>query len=167
MAFALIIEGTVAQLEPAEFPVHESWTWIDVSGLSPTPQVGWSYKNGQFAAPPPPPAPPLPQQALQAFTLGLSVTSTANAALSGVYPVDSVTCDHVQSEVIALLLSNGTTFADGTASVAWIDMEGALHTFNAAQFKSLALAIGAYVAALFKVMNGTLSSLPPNTATIP
>jgi hypothetical protein len=72
----------------------------------------------------------------------------------------------MQAEMIALLNSGGTTFADGTTSVVWPDMAGANHTFTAAQARALFLAAGAYVAALFKVINGTLPALPPASAMI-
>ena len=68
--------------------------------------------------------------------------------------------------MIAILYSGGTSFADGSGTVTWPDMSGVNHTFTAAEFKLFALAVGGYVAALFKCINGTLTTLPAATATI-
>jgi predicted NUDIX family NTP pyrophosphohydrolase len=71
----------------------------------------------------------------------------------------------VQAETIAILL-NGT-FADGGATVAWPDMSGTVHMFpSVAEFKAFAAAVASFVAAVAKVQNGTLTTLPPATATI-
>jgi hypothetical protein len=107
------------------------------------------------------------QQATIALYGSLTVTSTATPALSGIYAIDSTATDHIQAEMIALFASNGTAFADGTASVVWPDISGATHSFTITQFQAFAQAIGAYVAALYKVLNGTLVTLPTATATIP
>ena len=164
--FALIFNGTVAQLAPAEFSVNPAMTWLDVTAVSPAPQPGWTYAGGMFTAPGGAPAPTLVQMAAAALSAGLAITSTGTSALSGTYAVDQLTQDHVQSEMISLLASGGTAFADGSASVAWPDMAGGLHTFSLTEFRAFALAIGAYVAALYKCINGTLSTLPAATATI-
>ena len=112
------------------------------------------------------PALTLAQQAQAAFGAGLAITSTGTPALSATYPVDATTQAHISAEMIALLNSSGTAFADNSASVVWPDIEGLDHTFTIAEFKPFALAIGAYVAALFKVLNGTLAAMPAATATI-
>jgi len=108
--------------------------------------------------------PPITTQAQLALSEGLTVTSNSTSSLNGVYPVDTSAQNHIQAEVISIMLSGN--FADGSNAVAWTDMSGVNHTFNVAQFQSLALAIGAYVAALFKVINGSSTSLPPSTVTI-
>lgn len=55
--FALILSGSVIQIEVAEFPVHPSFQWIDISSVVPTPKVGWSFNGVVFTPPPPPPLP--------------------------------------------------------------------------------------------------------------
>jgi len=101
-----------------------------------------------------------------AFAAGLAITSTGTPALNGTYPIDPATQAHIQAEVVSILL-NGT-FADGTGTVVWLDTAGASHTFaSVAAFKAFASAVAAYVAALFKYAEGTLTTLPPATATIP
>jgi len=32
--------------------------YIDITGISPEPEIGWSYSNGTFTPPPAPPPPP-------------------------------------------------------------------------------------------------------------
>ncbi len=56
--FALVHTGSVVQIEADQFPVHEALSWVDITGESPMPQVGWSYDGAVFTAPPTPPAPP-------------------------------------------------------------------------------------------------------------
>ncbi len=118
---------------------------------------------------PPPVVNPLVAAAAQvaaALAAGLTITSTATPAVNGTYPIDPSTQDHIQAEVVSILL-NGA-FADGTASVVWLDTADAPHTFpSVATFKNFAAAVASYVAALFKFGNGTLTTLPPATATIP
>ncbi len=52
---ALIFDGKVVQIGAAEFPVAPALQWIDISGVSPAPDVGWSYDGATFTPPPPPP----------------------------------------------------------------------------------------------------------------
>ena len=51
MAQALVFEGKVEQIEDTSFPVHSSFTWVDISSLDPQPEVGWTYDGSAFAAP--------------------------------------------------------------------------------------------------------------------
>ena len=124
----------------------------------------WSLASGNLAAATPP-APTLAQQAAAAIIAGLTITSTSAAALDGTYAVDASAQQHVMAEITSIML-NGT-FADGSATVDWLDVEGASHTFTVAQFKTFATAISAYVAALTKCMLGQLAALPAATVTIP
>ena len=55
---ALIFDSKVVQIEAKEFPVHTSLIWVDIMGILPSPEVGWSYDGVMFTAPPAPPAPP-------------------------------------------------------------------------------------------------------------
>ena len=168
--FALIAGGKVAQTAAETFPVHEDLTWTaDISTVSPEPQAGWAaalVAGAWIFTGPTVPAPTLAQQAQAAMWTGLAVTSSGTSSLTGTYACDDSAQAHLQAELIALLHSGNTAFADGSGSIAWPDVSGAVHTFDPAQFMAFALAVGAYVAALFKCINGTLSSLPPATATI-
>ena len=117
-------------------------------------------------APRPAPVLTLAQQATVLLGAGLTITSASMPAINGLYAVDSAAQAHIQVETMAILL-NGT-FADGSTFLAWPDMIGAVHTFpSVAAFKVFANVVSAYVAALFKVGNGTSTTLPSATATIP
>jgi hypothetical protein len=168
-SFALIYDGSVAQIAEAQFAVSPALTWVDVSAVSPPPRAGWSAVQTAgvwtFAAPAEPIL-TLAQQAMAALSAGLAVTSTGTPALNGAYAVDAATQSRIQAELIAILL-NGT-FADGTTSVAWPDVSGATHDFASVDgFKTFASAVSAYVAGLYKCINGTATALPAATATIP
>ena len=51
MAFALIFDGKVVQIEAAKFPVSTSLEWVNITNVSPTPLVGWLYDGANFSAP--------------------------------------------------------------------------------------------------------------------
>ena len=65
MAFALVQyrdrrqepPSIVRQIADAEFDVSASLSWIDLTGLSPQPEVSWTYDGRDFIAPPAPPPP--------------------------------------------------------------------------------------------------------------
>lgn len=59
MAFALVFDEKVTQIEDTIFPVHPNLTWIDMTGESPQPKVGWGY-DGSFSAPIPSAPTPVP-----------------------------------------------------------------------------------------------------------
>ena len=74
---------------------------------------------------------------------------------------------HINAEITSLLL-NGT-FADGATSVSWPDLlipYPAQHSWTVSQFKLFATAHAAYVSSLYKVINGTATSLPASSITI-
>ncbi|MDE2468202.1 MAG: hypothetical protein KGL35_05540 [Bradyrhizobium sp.] len=101
----------------------------------------------------------------QALLAGpVTITSTSTPALNGSYGITAQDQAHVLSEVQSIML-NGT-FADGSSTVAWPDASGVVHTFSVAEFKAFATAIGAFVAACYKVLNGSSTSLPSAALTI-
>ncbi len=51
MSFALVFNSKVVQIEVAQFPVHSSFEWVDISTVTPTPDMEWSYDGRDFAAP--------------------------------------------------------------------------------------------------------------------
>ncbi len=137
---------------------------------SDTAAIGDTYANGIFtgpAVPAPTPLTPAQQLAADAALLlsgTVTVTSTSTPALDGSYSITAQDQQHIAAEVQSLML-NGT-FADGTASVQWPDATGALHTFDAAQFKAFATAVGGFVAACIKCRIGTSTTLPSASVTI-
>jgi hypothetical protein len=50
-------ENKVANVVIGDAPLNIEGQWIDLTGISPEPGIGWSYEGGVFAPPPPPPAP--------------------------------------------------------------------------------------------------------------
>lgn len=51
MAHALVFGGKVTQIEAESFPIHSDYTWVDISGLDPQPEYGWTYDGSSFAVP--------------------------------------------------------------------------------------------------------------------
>lgn len=49
---ALVHRGRVVQKEDEPFPVHPSLTWHDLTGVSPEPEIGWTFDGQNFTAPP-------------------------------------------------------------------------------------------------------------------
>ena len=60
--FALVLDGKVVQIATVQFPVAPALEWVDLTGVMPPPEVGWSYDGVGFVPPPPPPPPPPPRQ---------------------------------------------------------------------------------------------------------
>jgi hypothetical protein len=115
--------------------------------------------------PPPPPVPTLVQRAQGLLGGLLTVTSTGTPALNGSYAIDPGTQAHMQAEMLCVTVTGA--FADTTATLAWLDTGGTAHTFpSTAEFKAFALAVAAFVAACFKVINGTSTTLPSASVTI-
>ena len=52
---ALVLDGEVVQIETSIFDVAPALQWVDITGPSPQPEVGWSY-DGVIFTPPPLPA---------------------------------------------------------------------------------------------------------------
>ena len=118
-------------------------------------------------APPSAPAPTLAQQAALALSAGLTLTSPTLGLVSVPFDVRTDSQAHVNAEVTSLLLN--ATFADGGATVSWPDLlvpSPAQHVWSVTQFKMFATAHAAYVASLYKVINGTLTALPAAAVTI-
>ena len=51
---ALIFDSMIVQIETVSFEVAPALEWVDIEGLDPQPETGWSYLNGNFEAPPGP-----------------------------------------------------------------------------------------------------------------
>jgi hypothetical protein len=160
---ALVFNGIVVQIEAATFPVHSDLAWVPIPAGS-TVAVGSKYVSGTFIALAAPPHPTLPQQAATLIAAGLTITSTSTPAIDATYPCDQTTQTQLSAEVISLML-NGT-FADGSDTIEWMDVNRTGHTMTIAQFKTVATAIGAYVSGLTKCINGQASALPTSTVTV-
>ena len=168
--YARIVSGAVFETFVTTQPITDffpaSAGWVACPDGTPQGSIATETAGVWTFAAPVAPVPTLAQQAAAAMSAGLAIASTSTPALNGTFDVSASAQDHMQAEMIALLNSGGTTFADGTTSVVWPDMAGVNHTFTAVQARAFFLAAGAYVAALFKVINGTLVALPPASAMI-
>lgn len=169
--YAHIVNGAVVEFftPPTGFTIGDcfnpSLIWIAVPADLPDVAAGWSYADGVFS-PPVATAPSLKEQAAGMFAEGIILSSTSNPDLNATYQVDLATQSHIQAELWSILLNN--KFADGTDTLAWPDRAGNIHTFSSTdQFKAFATAIGSFVAALAKVQNETLTTLPSTSLTIP
>jgi len=156
--FALVANGKICQLSAAMFPVAPPMQWTtDVSRISPQPQDGWSATlNGQtwiFDAPPSPPSPTLAQQARGAAIGGLIVALSGSVALAAtLFPTDRVTQQKL-SAVVTTIAATGT-FPGGATSYPLKDADGGWHTLTIDQYKVVAGAIAAYVAACDLIADG-------------
>ena len=48
---ALIFDSKVVQIKATQFPVAPALTWVDITEITPAPEVGWSYNGVVFTAP--------------------------------------------------------------------------------------------------------------------
>lgn len=95
---------------------------------------------------------------------GLGIISS-DASLIGTYPCDPATQQDVSAEVTSILLNS--VFTDGTTSLPWPDIGGALHNFDVDHFKNYATAVASFVTGCTRVIKGQSTTLPPSRATIP
>lgn len=117
--------------------------------------------------PPAPPPPTLAEQAMSAIGAGLTITSPTLGVTAIPFDVGPDTQNHITAEVTSILLDG--TFVGGASTIAWPDLiipYPAQHLWTVDQFKVFARAQGAYVAALYKVINGTATTLPPASVTL-
>lgn len=78
--------------------------------------------------------------------MGVAITSTGTAALSGRYPVDVTAQAHIQAQQIYILTAQ--KFTNGQVTRSWPDVTGVPHTFDAAHFTEFAEAAAQYVDAV-------------------
>ena len=102
------------------------------------------------------------------LAMGLSITSTSTASLSGIYPIDANSQQKITSEAVNIQVTgaSGTAkFTNGQTTRAWLDVKGAQHTFNTTQFISFAETIGTYVDSLETSYATALAGGSPNWPT--
>lgn len=132
---------------------------------------GWGVLNSHetgvslIVYTPPPPPLTLPQQAGQLLSTGIILTCVSVPALNGQYACDAQATQFIQAEMISIFASS--KFADGGTTLDWPDTSGVIHTFpNVDEFKLFAVAVGNFVSACQKVINGTSTTLPSPNYTI-
>lgn len=159
--YALIFNGTVQQIEEATFSVCSPLLWVDVSAVSPAPQVGWSatQANGAWSfAAPVAPAPTLSQLAKGQLAAGVAVAFATSTSLSATYATTLAAQFKIASEA-SWLIKNGT-FINGTASLVLVDATGVQRTFNPTQFAAFEAAYAPYVSAVDLVADSNAGTLP-------
>lgn len=162
--YARIADGTVVELftpptglTPANCFHADIAAAFVVVPAGVTPAVGWSYAGSTFSAPPAPPAPTLAQQAAAVIDGGLTIALSGSITLAATrFPTDAAT----QGKLAAVVTTINATgsFPGGGTSYPMKDAAGAWHTFTVAQYKSVAGAIAAYVAALDLIIDGNPTS---------
>ena len=61
LRFAIVgADNVVRNVVIAEEAMNIDGTWINLTGITPEPGIGWTYENAVFAPPAPAPAPPEP-----------------------------------------------------------------------------------------------------------
>jgi hypothetical protein len=105
---ALIYQGYVMQLEEVPFAVHPNYQWVSCDN---TVQVGYSYSNGVFSAPPVPV--PTQEEILASYQTAIQ------AAL------DSKAREKMYNDSISIATyinsTNASWKAEATAFLAWRD----------------------------------------------
>lgn len=102
---------------------------------------------------------------------GLTITSTSNSTLNGVYALDDATRQNAAGVATYVMLNS--RFPAGMATFAWPDINGVAHLgFTISQFQAFATAMADYVTALdfakiALAAAGTFTAWPTPTATIP
>lgn len=171
--YARIDANHVAELytpppEFADIPIaeqfHADLVWVDVTSVTPAPQLGWGYDGSAFAAPPPPPPPPLQQQAGMLLMSPVTVQCTSVPALNGQYPIDQTTQGQITG--IASAIAAGLGLPGGGTTFNWPDATGVAHAWPATQFTELAKAVMNFVYAAAQVAQGHGTTLPSSTLTI-
>ena len=118
--------------------------------------------------PPAPAAPTLAQQASAASVAGLMITLSGSVTLAAtLFPTDPVT----QGKLGAVVTTIGASgaFPGGATSYPMKDASGAWHSFTVGQYKAVAGAIAAYVAALDLIADGNplaAASLPASSVSL-
>jgi len=109
-----------------------------------------------------PPEPSLSERAILAMLAGLSISLTGSITIAETtFPTDPDTQTKIAA-VITTLNATGT-FPGGGTSYPLKDTTGSWHTFTVDQYKAVAAAIAAYVAALHLIIDGN----PLNAAGLP
>jgi hypothetical protein len=127
----------------------------------------WAVADGRLVQYTPPlPVLTLREMATRALEAGLTIYWESAPDLTGLYAVDAATTNHIQAEMLALIILDG--FADGASTVSWPGMppSSQIHVFNKVQFRAFAIAVASYVATLHKCINGVATVLPPAVVTI-
>ncbi len=93
-----------------------------------------------------------------AANAGVAITSTANASvLNGTYALEPQSRANITSEQVYIATTG--KFTNGQTTRAWLDIDGAMHTFpSTAEFTAFAEAVAKYYDALLAALARAVSS---------
>jgi hypothetical protein len=159
--YAHIINGIVAEplfIPQDGFTIEQCFsrelTWVDVTGIVPSPQEGWTAVEAAgkwtFAEPPAPPGPTPPQAAAAALSIalakGIAITSASMPTINGTYALDAVSTGKIFQ--IGVYANQFGVFPSGGATQEYPDLASGLHTFSVQVFVAFLRAVAPMVAAL-------------------
>lgn len=172
--FARVDGGVVRKLftPPGDLGIndcfHGALTWVDVTAVTPAPQVGWTATetNGSWSfATPVAPVLTLAQQAALLLTAGLTIASTGTPAIDGVYGCDTETRATIAEVTAGINAGHG--LPGGGSTFDFNLRNGTGVTFPAtAVFLAAAVAIRDFVYGCSQVVNGRSGTLPSASVTI-
>lgn len=166
MAWALIVNGTVAQINQTNpaglYPPDMIWAecaaTVQESWLATETNGGWTFSA------PPAPTPTLAQQAATQLASGVAVTFTTGTTLSATYSTTLAAQVKIMAEA-NWLIKNGT-FINGTATLVLVDMAGTQRSFNPTQFAAFEAAYAPYISAVDLVADSNQGTLPAAALTV-
>lgn len=132
-----------------------------------------NWVNGGGRADPYVPVSDTPQQKFNtALAAGMNtvwtISGSPDGSLNGLYAIDPQTQFNITAETVTILTSGA--FATGGTTRFWLNMAGVPMPMNIAQFQAFALAVSAYVNALYGILAeqqaGVNVQYPSNQVTI-
>jgi len=171
--YARIYNGEVAEIFVTDGDISKMFNaaliWVDVTSVTPQPQVGWTAtvagSGWTFAAPASVTASPtLAQQAAALIAGGLTITSSGTLTLSA---VTFATAGAAQAKVNAIATGIAVTssFPGGAATWYLLKQDGTLaEGLTVAQYKALAIAILDFVAQCDLCIDGAAGAILPASA---
>lgn len=144
---------------------------VDITGVSPTPAVGWTFDGTAFHEPEVPTPPPPTADAVLAdkIAAGIAITSTGNPTLNATYALDERSTAQIFQ--IGLYASQLQKFPSGDATQPYPDITGNPgHIFTVAQFVAFLQVVAPLVSALNTqagiLAHGGTPTWPDQSATI-
>ncbi len=169
--FAYVRNGAIREIIPEVADFAEEWApafvanCVEISSMSPMPQVGWMQgADGVFTAPPPVVLTPQ-QQMVAALTSGCQVASTGAPALSAIYDAIGPRWQMMRDE--ALHISIFQEFSGGLSEIEWVAMSGSVSFSTTAQFLDVVKGIAGWLTQWQAFVDGKLSAAPSIPVSVP
>jgi hypothetical protein len=151
---------------------EEHITAIDITAVSPTPSVGWTFDGAAFHEPevPTPPPPTADEVLAEKIAQGIAITSTGNPTLNATYALDEASTGQIFQ--IGLYADRFAKFPSGETVQNYPDITGnSAHGFTVAQFVAFLQVVAPLVSALDTqagiLAHGGSPTWPSQGATIP